>query len=101
MSSNDKLLSLQKQLEKLEEKREKLVGQHALSLYKKAKKILKDAFSPELVLVILTHAHETVVAIQKQKEEARLDSFHTDRKKSETSGTTDQQKLRLKTHRDF
>lgn len=71
MTTRDKLLKLQKQLEKLEERHEKLVTQQALSLYKKAKRILKDAFSPELVLVILTHARDTAAAIQKQEEEAR------------------------------
>ncbi len=71
MSSRDKLLRLKKQLEKLEERHEKLVTQQALSLYKKAKRILKDAFSPELVLVILTQARDTAAAIQKQEEEAR------------------------------
>ncbi|MBP9691904.1 MAG: hypothetical protein KBD90_01060 [Alphaproteobacteria bacterium] len=91
MSSRDKLLSLQKQLEKLEERREKLIAQHALSLYRKAKKLLKDSFSPELVLVILNHARETAAAIQKQEEEARLDSFHTNCEKPEAIGTTDQQ----------
>jgi hypothetical protein len=54
----------------------------ALSLYKKAKRILKDAFSSELALVILSQVHETVAAIQKQEEEARLSKKASDTESS-------------------
>jgi hypothetical protein len=78
MSTRDKLLRLKKQLEKLEERHEKLVTQQALSFYRKAKRILKDAFSPELVLVILTHARDTAAAIQKQEEEETRALFNAE-----------------------
>lgn len=65
MTATDKLLRLRKQLQKLEEKLDKLYTQQARSFYKAAERIFKDGFCPDLTLKILAQAHETAIAIQK------------------------------------
>ena len=78
MTTREKLLRLDKQLQNLKERQKKLFTRQALSFYRKAKRILKDAFCPELVLVILTHARDTAAAIQKQEEETHLSKEASD-----------------------
>jgi hypothetical protein len=75
MSTEDKLLKIDKQLKRLEERRKKLFTRKALSFYKATTRIFKDGFCPDLALKILSQAHETAVAIQKQEEESRARSF--------------------------
>ncbi|HUX78432.1 MAG TPA: hypothetical protein VMW10_01595 [Alphaproteobacteria bacterium] len=70
MSTRDKLLRLDKQLQKLEERLEPFITKQARSFYKAAQRIFKDGFCPKLALKILAQVHETAVAIQKQEEEA-------------------------------
>lgn len=71
MSTTDKLLRIEKQLQKLDERLEKLLNQQVRSFYKAVQQIFKEGFCPEFVLKILVQARETATSIQKQEEEAR------------------------------
>ena len=75
MSTRDKLLRIDKQLKRLEERRKKLFTRKALSFYKATTRIFKDGFCPDLTLKILTQVRETADAIQKQEEERRARSI--------------------------
>lgn len=46
----DKLLTLEKKIQRLKEKRDKLYTQQALLFYREVEKIFKDGFCPNLVL---------------------------------------------------
>lgn len=73
----DKLISLEKQIQKLKEKRNKLYAQQAVLFYREVEKICKDGFCPNLVLDILTQTYETASAIQQQEGENRVHSFRS------------------------
>ena len=78
----DKLDEIEKQIQKLEERRKKRFTRKALSFYKAATRIFKDGFCPDLTLKILTQARETAAAIQKQEEEVRLSKEASDTESS-------------------
>ncbi|HUX79468.1 MAG TPA: hypothetical protein VMW10_06990 [Alphaproteobacteria bacterium] len=71
----DKLLTLEKKIQRLKEKRNKLYTQQALLFFKEVEKIFKDGFCPNLVLDILAHTRATASAIQQQEWEKRVPSF--------------------------
>ncbi|OJW51800.1 MAG: hypothetical protein BGO67_07095 [Alphaproteobacteria bacterium 41-28] len=73
----NKLLTLEKQIQRLREKRNKLYTQQAVLFYKEVEKIFKDGFCRGLVLDILTQTYETASAIQQQEWEKRAPSFRT------------------------
>jgi hypothetical protein len=82
----DKLLTLEKKIQRLKEKRDKLYTQQALLFFKEVEKIFKDGFCPNLVLDILAQTHATASAIQQQEWEklapanwrGRVPSFRTE-----------------------
>ena len=82
MNTKEKLLRLKKQLQKIDERLDKLYTQQARSFYKAATRIFKDGFCPDLALKILAQARETAVVIQKQEEEARLSKEASDTESS-------------------
>ena len=73
----DKLMTIEKQIQRLKEKRDKLYTQQAVLFYKEIEKIFKNGFCPAFVLDILTKTYETASAIQQQEWEQRAPSFRT------------------------
>lgn len=73
----DNLITLEKQIQRLKEKRNKLYTQQAVLFYKEVEKIFKNGFCPALVLDILTKTYETASALQQQEWEQRAPSFRT------------------------
>ncbi len=71
----DKLLTLEKKIQRLKEKRDKLYTQQALLFFKAVEKIFKDKFCPNLVLDILASTGATASALQQQEWEQRASSF--------------------------
>ena len=55
----DKLLTIEKQIQRLKKKRNKLYTQQAFLFFKEVEKIFKDGFCPNLVLDILTLSTDT------------------------------------------
>ncbi|OJW49102.1 MAG: hypothetical protein BGO67_11090 [Alphaproteobacteria bacterium 41-28] len=74
----DKLITLEKQIKRLKEKRDKLYTQQALLFYKEVEKIFKGGFCPALVLDILIKTNETASALQQQEWEQRVPSFRNE-----------------------
>lgn len=70
-----KLITIEKQIHRLKERRNKLYAQQAVLFYKEVEKIFKDGFCPALVLDILTKTYETASALQQQEWEKRAPSF--------------------------
>ncbi len=71
----DKLLNLEKKIQRLKAKRDKVHTQQALLFLKAVEKIFKDSFCPILVLDILAQIRATTSALQQQEEEKRTHSF--------------------------
>ncbi len=71
----DKLITIEKQIHRLKERRNKLCAQQAVLFYKEVEKIFKNGFCPTLVLNILTKTYETASALQQQEWEKRAPSF--------------------------
>jgi len=71
----DKLMTIEKKIQRLREKRDKLNTQQALLFYKEVEKIFKDGFCPALVLDILAHTRAAASALQQQEWEKRVPSF--------------------------
>lgn len=71
----DKLMTIEKQILRLKERRNKLYSQQAVLFYKEVEKIFKNGFCPALVLDILTKTYETASALQLQEWEKRAPSF--------------------------
>ena len=71
----DKLITTEKQIHRLKERRNKLYAQQAVLFYKEVEKIFKNGFCPALVLDILTKTYETASALQQQEWEKRVPSF--------------------------
>jgi hypothetical protein len=71
----DKLLNLEKKIQRLKEKRDKVHTQQALLFLKAVEKIFKDRFCPILVLDILAQTRATPSALHQQEEEKRAHSF--------------------------
>jgi hypothetical protein len=71
----DKLLTLEKKIQRLKEKRDKLYTQQALLFFKAVEETFKDGFCPNLVLGILSPTRATASAIQQQEWEQRVPSF--------------------------
>ena len=71
----DKLITIEKQIHRLKERRNKLYTQQAVLFYKEVEKIFKNGFCPALALDILTKTYETVSALQQQEWEKRAASF--------------------------
>ena len=71
----DKLLTIEKKIQRLKEKRNKLYTQQALLFFKAVENIFKDGFCPNLVLDILAHTRATASAIQQKEWEKRAHSF--------------------------
>lgn len=74
----DKLMTIEKRIQRLKERRNKLYTQQATLFYKDVEKIFKNGFCPTLVLDILTKTYETASAIQQQEWEKRAPSFRTE-----------------------
>lgn len=74
----DKLITIEKQIHRLKEKRNKLYAQQSLLFYKEVEKIFKNGFCPDLALDILTKTYETASALQQQEWEKRASSFRTE-----------------------
>ena len=72
----DKLITIEKQIHRLKERRNKLYAQQAVLFYKEVEKIFKNGFCPALVLDILTKTYETASVLQQQEWEKRVPSFH-------------------------
>ena len=92
----DKLLTIEKQIQRLKEKRNKLYTQQALLFFKEVEKIFKDGFCPSLILDILTQTYATASAIQQQEWENRAHSFrqvpsHSNNTKSQPAKATHHQ----------
>ena len=73
----DKIIALEKQIQKLKKRREQIQTRRAVLFFKDVEKIFKNGFCPALVLDILTKTYETTSAIQQQEWEKRAPSFHT------------------------
>lgn len=73
----DKLLNLEKKIQRLKERRTKIHTQQALLFFKEVEKIFKEGFCPNLVLDILAQTRATASALQQQEEEMRAQSFRT------------------------
>lgn len=71
----DRLHILEKKIQKLKEKREKIQTRQALLFYKGVEKIFKDGFCPDLVLDILSQAQATASALQQREWKTRAASF--------------------------
>ena len=72
----DKIIALEKQIQKLRKRREQIQTRQALLFFKGVEKIFKNGFCPDLVLDILAKTYETASAIQQQEWEKRAPSFH-------------------------
>ena len=71
----DRLHALDKKIQKLKEKQERIQTRQALLFYKGVEKIFKDGFCPNLVLDILSQAQATASALQQQEWKTRAASF--------------------------
>ncbi len=71
----DKLITIEKQIHRLKERRNKLYAQQAVLFYKEVEKIFKNGFCPILALDILTKTCETASALQQQEWKKRVPSF--------------------------
>lgn len=74
----DKLISIEKQIQRLKERRNKLYAQQAVLFYREVEKVFKNGFCPNLALDILTKTYETASALQQQEWEKRAPSFRTE-----------------------
>jgi len=72
----DKLITIEKQIHRLKERRNKLYAQQAVLFFREVENIFKNGFCPDLVLDILAKTYETASAIQQQEWEKRAPSFH-------------------------
>ena len=71
----DKLTYIDQKIKFLKKKKEKIQMQQTLLFIKEAQKILKDDFSPEIILVILAEAWSAAPDLQKQEWKKRISSF--------------------------
>jgi glutaredoxin-related protein len=71
----DRLHILDKKIQKLKEKQERIQTRQALLFYKGVEKIFKDGFCPNLVLDILSQAQATASALQQREWKTRAASF--------------------------
>ena len=74
----DKLITIEKQIHRLKERRNKLYAQQAILFYKEVEKIFKNGFCPALVLDILIKTYETASALQQQEWDKGAPSFRTE-----------------------
>ncbi|MBL8676862.1 MAG: hypothetical protein JNJ47_05520 [Alphaproteobacteria bacterium] len=79
----DKLITIEKQIHRLKERRNKLYAQQAVLFFREVEKIFKNGFCPDLVLDILTKTYETASALQQQEWKKRAPSF-----RAKSSGNT-------------
>lgn len=92
----DKIIALEKQIQKLRKKRELIQTRQALLFFKGVEKIFKEGFCPDLLLDILAQIRATASALQQQEWEQRARSFrlnasHGDGEKNQTTESTDHQ----------
>ncbi|MBL8676237.1 MAG: hypothetical protein JNJ47_02260 [Alphaproteobacteria bacterium] len=101
----DKLLNLEKKIQRLKERRNKIHTQQALLFFKEVEKIFKEGFCPNLILDILTQTRATASALQQQEWEQRARSFcrntfHNNDDKPQTVKPTDHQSGRAEIQAD-
>ena len=70
-----KLITIEKQIHRLKERRNKLYAQQAVLFFREVENIFKNGFCPDLVLDILTKTYETASALQQQEWKKRAPSF--------------------------
>lgn len=92
----DKIIALEKQIQKLRKRQEQIQTRQALLFFKDVEKIFKNGFCPDLVLDILTKTYETASILQQQEWEKRAPSFraepvHSNCKNSQTTDSTHHQ----------
>lgn len=90
----NKLITIEKQIHRLKERRNKLYTQQAILFYKEVEKIFKNGFCPVLALDILTKTYETVSALQQQEWEKcvpslLIESTKSNCKNSQATDSTD------------
>ncbi len=92
----DKIIALEKQIQKLKEKRDKIHTQQALLFFKDVENIFKEGFCPDLLLDILVQVRATASVLQQQEWEQRARSFrrnasHSNDEKLQAIEPTDHQ----------
>ena len=101
----DKIVALEKRIQKLRKKREQIRARMALLFFKGVEKIFKEGFNPNLILDILAQTRATASALQQQEWEQRARSFrfsssHGNGKKSQTIEPADHQSGRTEIQAD-
>ena len=92
----DKIIALEKQIQRLKKRREQIQTRRAMLFFKGVEKIFKEGFCPELLLDILAQTRATASALQQQEWEQhahsfRLNASHGDGEKNQTTESTDYQ----------
>lgn len=92
----DKLARLDRKIQRLEKKKEKMETQLAVSFFKRTQKIFGEAFCPDFTLEILTYLWSCTSEIPKEDPENRSHPFSTrptrsNRKTTSPTNSTPQQ----------
>lgn len=101
----DKIIALEKQIQRLRKRREEIKTRQAILFFRGVEKIFKEGFCPNLVLDILAQTRATASAIQQQEWEQRARSFcrntfHNNNDKPQTVKPTDHQSGRAEIQAD-